>query len=248
MEEALGLLPIREMADVEPIVFSWKGGEVSVGYLGCLRWRVTGGPAVAELADARRAATHVLDQVFKGASPGCEVAERAPIRIHLPDEDGALHADPKMVNGWSYSGARLHFDIGPHDELLPFVTKLLTENADAAWGFGVEPQRPTPLGQEFSFEAFSNAPDRGALCRQLASVVAERLRGSAHPPAALELAIKELEDLGHNLWSWDAERVWGWDYVMRRPGAGLIVTRSAGEDEDENTREEVVAIEFRPPG
>jgi hypothetical protein len=60
----------------------------------------------------------------------------------------------------------------------------------------------------------------------------------------------ELKLLGHDLWSWDDDVCWGSDYVTRRPGAGLVVTRYAeNDDEDDGPSDEteMVSVKFRPP-
>lgn len=48
---------------------------------------------------------------------------------------------------------------------------------------------------------------------ELEAALNERLRDHPLPGAAFELAMKELNAAGHDLWSWTPEEVWGHDYV-----------------------------------
>jgi len=221
----------------EPIVFQWAGGEVSLGYLGRFRWRLRYADTLVEAADARAAAALTLDQIFHGTTPGQEVAERAPIQIRELNQTSTLNADARMFNGWKYSGIMTDFTVGPHNALLAFVTELLASSAETSWAVGVQPQLPPPLGREFRFAAFVAAGDRQALCRRLESVLTQRLRNSPNPPQIFLSAMQELKSLGHDLWSWDTDRLWGNDYGTRRHGAGLVVSRDG----------ETVEVRFDPP-
>jgi hypothetical protein len=232
-------------AETEPIAFRWAGGVVELGYLGRFRWRVRQPNAVVEADDAAGAAVLALDPIFRGAKPGHEALERAPIRIHVGTRASTLAVDARMVNGWTYDDASYRFDLGSHEKLTPFVAGLLARNAETAWACGVEPVRPQTIGPEFSFDAFVAAADRDALCRALSAILTQRLRESPCPPVALTAAMQELKLLGHDLWSWEPDEIWGHDYVTRRAGAGLFVTRTCTEDED--AAEELVQVEFRPP-
>lgn len=200
---------MSEGGETEPIIFRWKGGDVALGYLGRLRWRTRHSDAVVEVGHARAAAALVLDQMFDGTTPGREAAERAPVHVEIAGDVSTLDVDTRMANGWSYSSATSRFDLGPHDALLPFVADLLARSADAAWAVGVEPQRPTPLGRQFSFKAFANAADRNALCNGLAAALTQRLRHSEYPPTAFVSAMQELKELRHDLWSWEPDQAWG---------------------------------------
>jgi hypothetical protein len=235
--------PRRE--ETEPISFRWAGGVVELGYLGRFRWRVRQPNAVVEADDARAAAVLALDPIFRGAKPGHEALERAPLRIQVGTETSTLDVDARMVNGWTYHDANVRFDLGSHEKLTTFVADLLARNAATAWACGVEPVRPRSIGQEFSFDAFVGAADRDALCRNLAAILTQRLRDSPCPPVALTAAVQELRLLGHDLWSWEHDEIWGRDYMTRRAGAGLLVTRTCNEDED--PVEETVQVEFQPP-
>ena len=61
--------------------------------------------------------------------------------------------------------------------------------------------------------------------------------------------MRELKALGHDLWSLDPDQRWGPDYVTRRPGAGLMLTRHSSDEDDDSSEaggEETVEVEFRP--
>ena len=105
--------------------------------------------------------------------------------------------------------------------------------------------RHGPFGPEFSFDAFATAVDPGALCRRLAAILTERVRGSDDASAEFESSMKDLRALGHDLWSWDSDLVWGHDYITRRPGAGLRATRI--DPEDDAPSEQRVEVAFEPP-
>ncbi len=105
-----------------------------------------------------------------------------------------------------------------------------------------------PIGKEFSFEAFLAAGDRATLCLRLALILTERLRASSDSGTTFTEAMYELRTLGHDLWSLSLDEAWGHDYMTRRPGAGLLVTRAGGCcDDDEPPSEEMVFVEFNPP-
>jgi len=233
--------------ETEPIVVSWPGGTSSVGYLGGTRWRVRISERVLDFDDTRAAAAAVLEQIFRGTTPGRECAERDPIRLKTPRRTAALFADPRMLNGWTVeiAGAS-RFDLGAHSELLIWAARFFEAEAHVAWANGVERIRPAPLGPEFSFQAFLTATDRDALSRRLGEALMERI----HDSIPFMETIDELRALGHDLWSWDDD-VWGCDYMTRRPGAGLEIHPSEPDDEDDVAsedpdRDERIHVRFRP--
>jgi hypothetical protein len=227
-----------------PIVFRWRSGEISLGYLERFRWRIRSAEGTTEAADARAAAAAVLARIFEGVTPSREVAERAPIHVFVGAEASALEADERMFNGWTYASARVRFDVGAHDELHAFVSDLLSKNAERAWASGGAPEPPIAIGRDLSFEAFASAVDPRPLCDRLAAVLSRRVRSSPDPSGAFVAAMHELRALGHDLWSWD-EDVWGADYVTTRPGAGLTISRTSSEGADDSG--EVVEVQFRLP-
>lgn len=229
----------------QPIVIQWAAGAVGLGYVGNFRWRVQTADRVVEADDARAAARLALEHVFRGTTPEREVVERAPIRIRVGGQISTLDVDSRMVNGWTYSSSTHRFDVGPHAKLAAFVADLLARNAETAWAPGVMPVRPQPIGQELSFDAFASAAEPEALCQQLASTLTQRLRASPCPPVAFTQAMQELKQLGHDLWSWEMDEVWGHDYMTRRPGAGLFITRTFGETDEPAPSDEQVLVEFR---
>lgn len=229
---------------IDPLVLRWAGGSLSLGYLGELRWRITTDDEIAVEPSTQAAARRALDVIFCGAATGHEVAARAPLELDLAGELETLYADPRLVNGWRLRTRDADGDVGAHDRLAPFIAERLARVADRAWANGVVPIRPPPLAPRFSFQAFVVTDDHETLCRQLEAALAERMR--AHPSAvvAFESAMRELEDAGHDLWSW-ADEEWGHDYQTSRPGAGLRVVRCSGDDDDAHANE--VSVSFRPP-
>ncbi len=243
-DEAVPGRAARARATVDPIALRWNGGELTLGYLGRFRWRLRHADAVVEADDAEAAGAAALQRIFRGASPGREAAERTPIRISVGAERSVLVADARMINGWTHDCASYRNDIGVHENLAKFLPAFLSENVDAAWAAGIDPRRPPPLGQEFCFDSFANKADSEALCRRLAVALTQRLRESPYPYGAFDAAMRELKELGHDLWSWgDGE--WGHDYVTRRPGAGLQITWTQSDGENAG---DAVEVEFLGSG
>lgn len=212
-----------------------------LGYLGSHRWRIDRSGGAIDVDTTHAAAALSLKTLFEGATPGREAAERAPLVIDVGGATSTLEADPRMDNGWIFSSAAARAHVGTHAELENFVARFLAQHAEDAWAPGSSRPTTTPFGEAFSFAAFSAAVDRDSLCDALAKGLIERLRASTDPSATFVRSMRELSDLGHDLWSWDDDRVWGKDYITPRAGSGLLVMRSG----DDGPPEQDVAIEFR---
>ena len=232
------------MSGREPVEIAWQGGVVEAGYLGRHRWRCRSASGVVEVSDTSAAVEQLLAAVFAGVAAGDEVRSRAPLLLRLGEETGSLVRDWRMFNGWSHVSARFRFDIGDHAELHAWLTQWLRSSAESLWAPGVTPPLVAAIPAEFSFAAFLADPDPASRCRALEAILAQRLAESPHPPSVLERAALELRSLGHDLWSWDPDRLWGADYVTRREGAGLTLALY-GEDEDDDEAPGI-EVEFSP--
>lgn len=226
----------------EPIRITWATGVVSIGYLGGRRYRVVIADSAIEVAGARAAIDAVLDEIVRGVVTSA-AAERAPIRLSLSDDTIDLVADPRLRDGWTWSSVNARSDLGDRAALAERLASWLASRAECAWARGVEPVRPPPLGHELSFHAFATARDPKSLCAALADHVTRRMRESACPTTSFLASVRELQTMGHDLWSWDVDEVWGHDYMTARPGAGLRITRLRGDD---GPTDEVV-VEYTPP-
>ncbi len=104
------------------------------------------------------------------------------------------------------------------------------------------------LEATFSYDAFVAEEQVGERCRQLAELLTARLRGRTSQSASelLEDAVGTLRSLGHDLWSWDAEESWGWDYMRARAGQGLRLHLQL-EDGEGRPIEPRVVVSFTPP-
>jgi hypothetical protein len=218
--------------------------EIRLAYLGNHRWRINRPDGTVESETTRAAAALLLATIFDGATAGREAAERGSIALEVSGAITTLAANPRMMNGWTFSSAMARGDLGPHEQLEEFVARWLAQHAEDAWDPAAPKPAPSPLSTDVSFAAFATAADPEALCASLAAILSERLRASTDPSATFLTSMNELRALGHDLWSWDEDRVWGHDYVTARTGAGLIVTRS-GDDEPS---EQDIEIEFRSGG
>lgn len=230
----------------EPIVFKWRGGLVSLGYLGNLRWRVRVGAESTDASDAREAIGLVFDTIFRGVSPGTEVAARAPLSMNLAGDRNKLVAEPKCINGWRCISRIIEGDVGDHSQLMGFVVEEVARVAEDAWAIGVDPERPHSLAPRFSFQAFSGASDPDALCRELEAALTQRMRAHPFPPVAFDKAMLELKAAGHDLWN-VFEEVWAADFATRRKGAGLSVTRlDCLEGDRDSAARKLAEVSFRP--
>ncbi|MBK8234460.1 MAG: hypothetical protein IPK74_02785 [Deltaproteobacteria bacterium] len=231
----------------EPFRIAWDGGCCCAGYLGRNSWRCrlsTG--VVSEASTAIDATTLLLNDVFAGILAGEEVRRRAPISVRVGSVcEFELFRDARMTNGWRFSSVHSRGDIGDHSRLAAWLEAIARRNVDRLWAR--EEKRPecAPLGDEFSFGAFQADTDPAERCKRLESILSARLLDHPSPEAVLEVAVADLRALGHDLWSWDPDRVWGPDYVTRRVGAGMMLSlRGAGDDDDATLR---IAVEFSLP-
>ena len=241
-------LPCRAMwSRREPVVFRWKGGKASIGYLGGLRWRVRTSRDCIDAPGVLEAVTLVFAAIFQGVPTGTEAAARSPLDVKIRGHvSRRFLIEPKFKNGWRCSSRLLDETVGDHATLLPFVAQRIANAADDVWAAGIRPVPARPLATRFSFKAFVKAARPEQLCRELESALQERLQEHPAPGVAFVQAMKELKASGHDLWSWTPEEVWGRDYMKLRRGAGLMVSRYP--DDDEEGVANTVTVEFAPPG
>ncbi len=224
----------------EPFSIEWNGGACSAGYLGRDNWRCRLSTGVVSDASRTSEATKLLlADAFAGIPAGEEVRRRAPLSVRVGSVDEFnLVGDTRMTNGWTSASARL----------APWIEAIVRRNADRLWARGEAPSEPAPLADEFAFRAFQSDPDPTERCHRLEAILSARLADHPSPEAVLERAATELRALGHDLWSWDRDRVWGRDYVTKRNGAGMTLSLYGTDDDDEDDGAGPrIAVEFRPP-
>lgn len=215
-----------------------------MGYLGRLRWRVRAPDACVDGPDVLTAVRLVLGAVFRDAQIGNEAAGRTPLDLKIRAERFRFLAEPKFTNGWRCSSPLSEETVGAHGQLLPFVVERVARAAEEVWAVGVDRMRPPSLEAKFSLKAFATARSPERLCHELEAALNERLRDHPSPAAAFVLAMKELKAVGHDLWSWTPEEVWGHDYITPRLGAGLCITRYT--DDDDEGAANTVKVAFAP--
>jgi 8-oxo-dGTP diphosphatase len=90
------------------------------------------------------------------------------------------------------------------------------------------------LSSEFHRSKFERADDAAPLVNELARVLTERLCKAADPSATIAGIVRELRDLGHEIYSWDASddfETWGDSWIQPHPPKRLILEFSFREDE-----------------
>ena len=220
-----------------------------MGYVGELRWRVVAEGKSEEAGNLKGAIDLVFAAVFQGTDEGNEVESRAPVHVKAAGSTLKLVRDERYINGWHFILGDVEGTVGKHEVLAGFVADHVGRLAHKAWARGVKPRTPAPLGKQFSFKAFASADEPAALCQELAAVLTARIQAHPSPAEAFESAMQELKALGHDLWSYTLEEVWGCDYMTRRKGAGLLIQRYTADDaeDDEVVEPETVSVEFKPP-
>jgi hypothetical protein len=205
----------------DPGEIRWANGSVRIGYLGDSRWRVDASGEAArdergtfELNE-RALIEHVvsaLETVPRGAAVRIAVAPNAraldlgivafvapgvhdEVRVawradlvgvlprHLPNID--------VVAAIRDGRARYY-----HTPFLDYGRNWLGFRCERCWGIGV-PLPPDRLGPEFSFDAFTTAPDGAALAARLQATLGARLAASPSPEQTFYRALRELDALGH---------------------------------------------------
>lgn len=233
----------------EPFRIQWTDGSCPAGYLGGKCWRCRLSTDVVHSGSTTsEAAALLVGDVLAGTTAGNEVRQRAPVSVRVGlVEDFRLAADSRMFNGWAFASERSRGDLGDHAHLAPWIEALLARHADNLWAHGRVPSDPAPLGDKFAFAAFRSGPDPTVRCRRLEAELSDRLAAHPSPEAVLERAAKELRALGHDLWSWEPDRVWGRDYVTKRDGAGLTLSLLLRDDDDGEPASPHITVEFEPP-
>jgi hypothetical protein len=234
----------------EPFSIEWDGGACSIGYLGRDNWRCrlsTGG--VADASSTPKAVALLLADALGGIPAGQEVHQRARLSVRVGSVDEfTLVGDARVANGWTMANSRLRFDLGDQSQLAIWIEAIVRRNADRLWARGEVPSKPAPLGDEFAFTEFKSDADPTDRCHRLEAMFAARLADHPSPEAVLESAATELRALGHDLWSWENDRMWGWDYVTKRSGGGMRLSLCVKDDDDDGPGEAPrIAVEFRSP-
>lgn len=234
----------------EPFSIEWNGGACSAGYLGRDNWRCRLSTGVVSDASRTSEATKLLlADAFAGIPAGEEVHQRAPLSVRVGSVDQfKLVGDTRMTNGWTFASARSRGDLGDHSQLAAWIEAIVRRNADRLWARGEAPSEPAPIADEFAFRSFQADADPTQRCHRLEAILSARLANHPSPEAVLERAAMELRALGHDLWSWDPDRVWSRDYVTKRNGAGMTLSLYGTEDDDEDDGAAPrIAVEYRPP-
>lgn len=178
----------------------------------------------------------VLGASGNAEQTGRVVADALGVR---PEEHGARsiaiegHAvEGAMLRDEGVTGFRLRVSrsadtftvgVGP---LEATVARLLRDATPPPEDLGAAPP-PLHLDERFAFAAFEQSQEPAALCLALSERLTVWLDACPDPGAAWMKAIEALRALGHDLWSWDDDgdaAIWSYDYVTKRPGAGLKIT------------------------
>jgi hypothetical protein len=102
------------------------------------------------------------------------------------------------------------------------------------------------IDDKYSRAAFENASDGEALGRELESLLTDRMRAAARPPAEARAILADLERIGHRLWSWDESTdfcTWGDDYGTPPSPLRFVITLSWQDPDDDDPREPGASVE-----
>lgn len=170
-----------------------------------------------------------LAAVADAAAEALQIVQRAedPISIEVRAEgtSGRIWRDAG-VTGFRFALAQAYGSsasgVGSFRNAVASVLR-----AAPPWPENVPRSGRIELDERFSFERFAADADPSERVRELREALTRILNDAGIPRLAFTELITALRKLGHDLWSSDEQPDWSlysFDYMKRRPGAGLQIS------------------------
>jgi hypothetical protein len=161
-----------------------------MGYLGYRRWRcrLTSGEQV-DVPGTLNATTLLAADMFKGLPPGAEAKAMPVFELELEGRRLLrMEEDHRMFNGWN----------GVKKDAIPeAIAESVCDEALKAWARGVVPTPWTPLGAEFSPQAFMADVKPKLRCKRLRVELAARVAEHPSVEEPVQVFVNELQALGY---------------------------------------------------